>query len=106
MQQTARTSRTIQYLVITIFLLTLADAACTFAGISLGFITEGNPILASVMQQSPGLTCLAAIFYTTVLLAVIRRFGHLCRVTVPLLAGLTAVKAAVIGMHVYWMALL
>ena len=83
-------------------LLTFGDALCTMAGIRLGVIAEGNPLLSTAVQQSPEITCAGVFAYTAVLLAVVARFGHRARSTVPLLAVLCAVKLAVMGLHLGW----
>lgn len=96
----------IRLFVLAIFLLTLSDAACTAAGISLGVIGEGNPIWREAMYANPAWTAVAACVYTAGLLYLVYRFGARCRCTVPLLAGLCGVKVAVIGLHVGWIATL
>lgn len=47
-----------------VFLLTVADAVCTAAGLRLGAITEGNPLMAAPMYAAPGITA-AAVYAGT-----------------------------------------
>lgn len=96
----------IRLLITAIFLMTLADAACTATGVSLGVIGEGNPIFSTVMEEYPVYTAAAVCVYTGILLTLLYRFGMRCRCTVPLLAGLSSVKVAVIGLHLGWIAAL
>ncbi|MGI5971916.1 MAG: DUF5658 family protein [Oscillospiraceae bacterium] len=98
-------NRQIQFinrLIIAAFLMTLADAFCTVAGIRLGVIEEANPILRSAMELDPVVTALAACAYTGGLLLIVYRFGNRCRTTLPLLLVLCAVKAAVMILHAGW----
>lgn len=92
----------IRLLILAIFLLTLADAACTAAGVSLGIIFEGNPIMCTPMQEYPVFTAVLVCLYVGVLLALIDRFSARCRYILPMLAIVLAVKVAVIGLHIGW----
>lgn len=88
-------------LLLLILLHSLADAVCTATGISIGVISEGNPLLTAINSR-PMLGCFAAFVYTSGLLFVIYKLGDRCRFTMPLLIGLCAVKIAVMGLHVIW----
>ncbi len=102
MVRTSRRIRHIHWLVPAIFLLTLADAACTVAGVRLGVISEGNPIIRAAMHAYPVWAGAAACAYTGALLSLVYRYGPRARCTVPLLVGLFAVKTAVMGLHLGW----
>lgn len=92
----------IRILIWAIFLLTLADAVCTAAGVSLGIILEGNPIMQAPMHEHPVFTAALVCLYVGALLALIGKFSSRCRYILPLLAVVFAVKVAVIGLHLGW----
>lgn len=85
-----------------VFFLTLIDAACTAIGVSCGAISEGNPIFSGIMTSNPVLASLIAIAYTSALLAFVWRYGARFRCTMPLMSFVTAVKAAIVGLHAFW----
>ncbi len=89
-------------LILAIFLLTLADAACTAAGVSLGIILEGNPIMQVPMHEHPVFTAALVCLYVGVLLALLEKFSSRCRYIVPLLTVVFLVKVAIIGLHLGW----
>lgn len=94
--------KTVRWLIITVLILTLIDAACTTTGVLMGVITEGNPICRSMMQGQPILAGVAAIVYTALLMAFVYKYGRKFRATAPLLAFVCVVKFVIVGMHVNW----
>lgn len=102
MTYTHKTENIMRRLIIIALLLSLGDAICTAIGVSMGVISEGNPIWRSFMHAQPLLAALAALACTSGLLAVVYKFGIRCRCTLPLLAGLCVVKSTVMGMHIDW----
>lgn len=92
----------IRLLILAIFLLTMADAVCTVAGVSLGVIFEGNPIMRASMHEYPVFTAVLVCLYVGVLLALIDKFSARCRYILPMLTVVFVVKVAVIGLHIGW----
>jgi len=97
-----RQTNTIRILILAIFLLTIADAACTAAGVSLGIILEGNPLMRVPMHEYPVFTAVLVCLYVGLLLALIDRFSTRCRFVQPLLTFVLVVKIAVVGLHLGW----
>lgn len=96
----------IRGLVLAVILMTVADAGLTVLGVSLGVITEANPLLKSAVQKSPLLTGISVVIYTVAVLSVIWKLGPHYKVTIPLLIALTAIKTTVVAMHLYWISML
>lgn len=90
-------------LLVAVFALTLIDATCTTIGVSAGVIAEGNPIFSSIMTSNPVVTSVAAVVYTSTLLAFVWRYGAQFRCTMPLMSFVVVVKVAVVGLHLAWM---
>lgn len=85
-----------------IAILSLIDIACTYAGVSVGAIQEGNPIIAWGFERSIVGTCLVAAVLIAVCLMVLKRYMSRFRWTRFVVAGLVGVKAFVVLLHVNW----
>lgn len=87
-----------------ILALTAADAVCTVAGLRLGAITEGNPLLAAPMTVAPELTaaavCAAVAGLTAWLYSVRGRAPWLGTA----LAFVAGIKLWVMALHFRWIA--
>lgn len=89
-------------LLIAILTLTAADAACTAAGLRLGTIQEGNPLLCHVMTAHPVMTGAAVCVAVAALMLWLYSVRERVRWIGPALVGVVAVKLAVMGMHIHW----
>lgn len=85
-----------------IFFLTAIDSAYTAAGLRLGVIAEGNPLMAAPMYAAPGITAAAVCAGTAAMLALIWRLRRRVPWAGAALLGVAAVKLGVVGLHVYW----
>ncbi|SMC39447.1 DUF5658 family protein [Papillibacter cinnamivorans] len=93
----------IQHLIfIFILTITVMDAVCTAAGIRLGVIAEGNPLMAAPMYAAPGITAAAVCAGTAALLALIWRLRRRAPWAGAALLSVLAVKLGVVGLHLYW----
>jgi hypothetical protein len=90
-------------LFITIYILTIIDIACTVAGVNMGYITEANPVLQSVMHNYPILTGAVMCVGIGAVLYGMYRVRHI-RWLKYAAGGMLAVKVMVIGLHVGWIA--
>ena len=91
-------------LFITIYILTIADIACTVAGVYTGYITEANPVLQGLMHTSPILTGAAMCIVIGAVLYGMYRVRQRIRWIGYAIGGMAAVKVMVIGLHVGWIA--
>ncbi len=89
-------------LFVLIFLLTLADAACTAAGMYLGVITEANPLLRGLMTAHPALTAGGVCVFVGGLLLLMYSVRAQVKWLGSALSALAVVKLAVLGMHLGW----
>jgi len=85
-----------------IAILSLIDIACTYAGVSVGAIQEGNPIIAWGFEQSVIGTCLVAAMLIAVCLYVLKQYMDRFKWTRYVVAGLVGVKVFVVLMHALW----
>lgn len=85
-----------------ILVLTAMDAVCTAAGLRLGVIAEGNPLMAAPMYAAPGITAAAVCAGTAALLALIWRLRRRVPWAGAALLGVLAVKLGVVGLHLRW----
>ena len=84
----------------TILILTALDLACTAIGLSMGVITEANPILARMYDWSLIGTCVITFLVVALFVWVISRSNKpwvKCAVR-----GLIVVKVAVMLLHCVW----
>lgn len=91
-------------MITTIAILSLIDIACTYAGVSVGAIQEGNPIIAWGFERSVIGTCLVAAVLIAVCLMVLKHYMHRFKWTRYVVAGLVGVKAFVVILHANWIA--
>lgn len=87
-----------------VYLLTIFDVACTAAGLRLGVITEGNPILTGVMANSPELAAAGLCIVVGAVLLWLYSVRKKIRWLIPALAAIATIKLAVVGMHLFWIA--
>ena len=85
-----------------IYILSLIDIACTYAGVSVGAIQEGNPIIAWGFERSVIGTCLVAAVLIAVCLMVLKQYITRFMWTRYVVAGLVGVKAFVVVLHCVW----
>ncbi len=80
-----------------------ADLALTLWGVNVGVISEGNPIMARVLQATPaGLIVLKVALVVGGTLALYWAYPRRPRFTGGAIGFLTLVMGAVMGMHVAW----
>lgn len=91
-------------LIILILALTVADAVCTAAGLSMGVISEANPILSGIFPASPVLSCAALCVFVAVLLRLLYFLQDRVKWLKNALTAVAAVKLVVLGMHFAWIA--
>lgn len=88
-----------------VWILGAADILLTHLGLTLGVISEGNPLMAYMFELSVP----AAILFALVLPGVGLYFLHTqavgCRLALQALRGLLVVRIAVILLHINWMIL-
>ena len=94
-----------KFLLRSIYILTGTDFALTCIGIRSGYIVEANPFLAPLFHSAGifgEILCAVCMFAPVFFLsALLTRFPVMEKIWVDkLIAGLTLIKAAVIGHHV------
>ena len=94
--------RDMKKLFIAIYILTIADIACTVTGVHMGYITEANPILQGLMHTSPILTGAAMCVLIGTVLYGLYRVRQRIRWLGYVMGGMAAVKVMVIGLHAGW----
>lgn len=85
-----------------IAILTIIDMICTTVGLSLGFITEGNPLMARLFDWSVIGTCVLVVLLVGACLAILNTFMYRFKWTRYVVAGLVGVKAFVVLLHCVW----
>lgn len=85
-----------------IYLLTVLDAAFTVAGLKLGVITEGNPILNQYIESYMGLTVFGVLAYVGISLIFIYKASKGIPWLNAALAGLTGIKVYTVLLHIRW----
>lgn len=91
---------------IAIWLLTLFDAAATYIGVTRFGLPEGNPFMLWLFGWSIPGACILAVIVTTAMLFVVRRYRPHYRWIGWALIGVLAIKIAVAGLHVVWIAMI
>lgn len=89
-------------MLIAIAILTLIDIACTYYGITSGYIAEGNPIASMLFGWSPIGTCLIVAALVGLLLYVIAKQYKRYRWIRYAMLGVLAVKIGIVGLHMIW----
>ena len=89
-------------MITTLAILSLIDIACTYAGVSVGAIQEGNPIIAWGFERSLVGTCLVAAILIAVCLMALKQYMTRFRWTRIVMAGLVGIKVFVVLLHVTW----
>lgn len=89
-------------MIIAIAILSAIDIICTGYGVSNGFISEGNPIVAYLFNWSVWGTCAIIAVLVGLLLWFISRHKDQYRWLRYALAGVTLVKAIVVAIHAVW----
>lgn len=89
-------------MITTIAILSLIDIACTYAGVSVGAIQEGNPLIAWGFERSVIGTCVVTATLIAVCLWVLKQYMDRFQWTRVVVAGLVGVKAFVVLLHVGW----
>ena len=85
-----------------IAILSLIDIACTYAGVSMGAIQEGNPIIAWGFERSIIGTCVICTMLIAVCLWVLKQYMNRFKWTRYVVAGLVGVKIIVVILHCVW----
>ena len=85
-----------------IAILTIIDIICTAVGLSLGFIAEGNPLMAWLFDWSVIGTCVIVVLLVGACLAILKTFMDRFKWTRYVVAGLVGVKLFVVLVHLSW----
>ena len=89
-----------------IFILTVFDALCTYIGVRMDWIEEGNLIMAMLFDKSIVSTCTIVIVATGFLLLWIRKKAMQYRWIEFAMIFVLIVKFGIAGMHIFWLSLL
>lgn len=92
-------------LITIIILLSVIDAAATIAGIEFNYISEANPVIASLVIQDPFMVCTFACLLAVVLILLIYRLQKRIRWIKYSLYMILTVKAVIVCLHVTIIAL-
>jgi len=85
-----------------IAILTIVDIICTYVGVSVGAIQEGNPLIAYGFEWSVIGTCVVTATLIAVCLWVLKQYMDRFQWTRVVVAGLVGVKAFVVVLHCLW----
>lgn len=89
---------------IALIILTALDLACTAIGLSMGVVTEANPILARLYDWSLIGTCIIIFIFVALLVVFINKYKHIKWVQYSTY-GIIIVKLLVMLLHINWIML-
>lgn len=89
-------------MITTIAILSLIDIACTYAGVSVGAIQEGNPLIACGFERSVVGTCLVAILFISICLYILDKYRKQYKWVDGALYVIIIMKVIIVLMHTYW----
>lgn len=84
--------------------LAAADALLTAWGLRLGYITEANPLMASLFSACPAAAVGICISVTTLAAAALHAARRKHPWTAAALRWLVVVRVGIIGLHLRWLA--
>ena len=85
-----------------IAILTIIDIICTTVGLSLGYITEGNPLMAWLFERSVIGTCVIVVLLVGACLVILNTFMDRYKWVRYVVAGLVGIKIIVVILHCVW----
>lgn len=92
------------WIIAAIAILTVIDIVCTTVGLSLGYITEANPVLARMYDWSLVGTCIIIFIFVLLLVMFINKYKHIKWVQYSIY-GIIIVKLLVMLLHINWIML-
>jgi hypothetical protein len=89
-------------LFICVFVLTMLDAAATAIGIQLGYLEEANPLISSLADAQPFITCFGVCLVTGVLLLVLYILRNRIHWMGFAMSVVLFIKSAVVCIHIFF----
>jgi hypothetical protein len=89
-------------LFICVFILTLLDGAATAAGIRLGYLEEANPVIGSLADTQPFITCFGVCLFVGVLLLILYILRNRIRWMGYAISAVLVVKTALVFIHIFF----
>lgn len=89
-------------LFISVFVLTLLDAAATAAGIRLGYLEEVNPVFRGLAGARPFMTCFDACLAAGALLLVLYKLRNRVHWMRTAMSAVLIIKSVLVCIHIFF----